>query len=113
MASCTYLWKNIPDPTTAEARASFKAVSFAKELGFRDVCVEGDALTVIRKLKSAEKDRSTVARFVPRGANAAAHGLAMEGRKYTWPMYWIEEVSRVVEWLVDKDQSGSRANDRL
>ncbi|MBA0590363.1 hypothetical protein Gorai_019074, partial [Gossypium raimondii] len=76
----------------AEARACFK-----KELGFRDVCVEGDALT---------------ARFVPRGANAAAHGLAMEGRKYTWPMYWIEEVSRAVEWLVDKDQSGSRANDR-
>ncbi|PPD88713.1 hypothetical protein GOBAR_DD14357 [Gossypium barbadense] len=84
MASCTYQWKNIPDPTTAEARACFK-----KELGFRDVCVEGDALT---------------ARFVPRGANAAAHGLAMEGRKYTWPMYWIEEVSRAVEWLVDKDQ---------
>lgn len=55
MASCTYQWKNIPDPTTAEARACFK-----KELGFRDVCVEGDALTVIRKLKSAEKDRSTV-----------------------------------------------------
>ncbi|PPS13890.1 hypothetical protein GOBAR_AA06689 [Gossypium barbadense] len=113
MASCTYLWKNIPDPTTAEARACFKAVSFAKEMGFRDVYVEGDALTIIRKLKSAEKDRSAVARFVPRGANTAAHGLAMEGRKYTWPMYWVEEVSRTVEWLVDKDQSGSRGNDRL
>ncbi|KAK8349822.1 hypothetical protein V6Z11_A06G170700 [Gossypium hirsutum] len=37
MASCTYLWENIPDPTTAEARACFKAISFTEELDFGDI----------------------------------------------------------------------------
>ncbi|KAK5825506.1 hypothetical protein PVK06_020347 [Gossypium arboreum] len=49
MALCTYLWENILDPTMAEVRACLNMVSFVEELGFRDVCVEGDALIVIRK----------------------------------------------------------------
>ncbi|MBA0584192.1 hypothetical protein Gorai_015017, partial [Gossypium raimondii] len=39
------------------------------------------------------------------------HGLVLEGRKYNCPMYWVEEVRREVEWLVDKDRRGVRGSD--
>ncbi|PPD89945.1 hypothetical protein GOBAR_DD13118 [Gossypium barbadense] len=99
-----YPWENILDPTMAEARPCLKMVSFVKELGFRDVCVEGDALTVIRSLQF---------RFVPREANVTTHGLAMEGRQYGYPMYWVEEVPKEVERLVDKDRRGVGVIDHL
>ncbi|MBA0844862.1 hypothetical protein Goarm_022736 [Gossypium armourianum] len=85
----------------AEARACLKAVSFAKELGFRDVCVEGDTFTIIKKLESVNEDRSIIGTivqeirqkihrfrrfqvgFVTRGANATVHGLAMERINFT------------------------------
>ncbi|MBA0548730.1 hypothetical protein Golob_019812 [Gossypium lobatum] len=44
----------------AEARACLKAVTMAKEMGFQDICVERDALTVIRKLITAVEDRSYI-----------------------------------------------------
>ncbi|MBA0827920.1 hypothetical protein Goarm_012659, partial [Gossypium armourianum] len=65
----------------------------AEEMGFQDICVEGDALTVIRKLNSAEEDRSS-------------HGMALEGRIYENPQYWMEEVSRTVEGLVNRVRNG-------
>ncbi|MBA0822290.1 hypothetical protein Goarm_019099 [Gossypium armourianum] len=68
----------------------------AEEMGFQDICVEGNALTVIRRLNSAEEDRSCISsviqeingrapkfrrmwfRFMPREANKAAHGMTLE-----------------------------------
>lgn len=44
MASCIYPWKNILNSTMAEARACLQAVIFTEELGFREACVEGDAM---------------------------------------------------------------------
>ncbi|XP_040948463.1 uncharacterized protein [Gossypium hirsutum] len=118
MVSCTYSWENVVDSTMAEARACLKAVSFAEELVFQDVCVEGDALTIIRKLQSGEEDRSSFStiisaikgrntrfrtlefRFVPREVNEATHVMAVEGRKHDQAMNWIEEVPREVERIV-------------
>lgn len=57
MASCTYPWENITDPTTAKAKACLQAITMAKEMGFREICVEGDALTVIRKLTQEKQIR--------------------------------------------------------
>ncbi|XP_040948464.1 uncharacterized protein [Gossypium hirsutum] len=110
--------ENVVDSTMAEARACLKAVSFAEELVFQDVCVEGDALTIIRKLQSGEEDRSSFStiisaikgrntrfrtlefRFVPREVNEATHVMAVEGRKHDQAMNWIEEVPREVERIV-------------
>ncbi|MBA0839171.1 hypothetical protein Goarm_004931 [Gossypium armourianum] len=36
----------------------------AEEMGFQDICVEGDALTVIRKLNFAEEDRSCISNLI-------------------------------------------------
>lgn len=49
MASGTYPGDNIADLTTTEARACLMAVAMAKEKGFHEIQVKGDALTVIRK----------------------------------------------------------------
>ncbi|KAK5835287.1 hypothetical protein PVK06_010975 [Gossypium arboreum] len=107
----------------AEARACFQTVTMEEEMGFQDICVEGDALTVIRKLISVVEDRSCIRnliqeikgriskfrslqfKYVPREANKAVHGLALEGQKYEGPRYWMEEVPRTVEGLVNHDRS--------
>ncbi|MBA0602780.1 hypothetical protein Gorai_002949, partial [Gossypium raimondii] len=39
-------------------------VTVAEEMGFQDVCVEGDVLTVIRKLNFAEEDRSSISSLI-------------------------------------------------
>ncbi|KAG8491235.1 hypothetical protein CXB51_014390 [Gossypium anomalum] len=44
--SCVYSIENVQDPTMVEAHACLQAVIFVKEMGFGDICVEGDALTV-------------------------------------------------------------------
>ncbi|MBA0673600.1 hypothetical protein Goklo_007290 [Gossypium klotzschianum] len=123
MASCTYPWENISYPTMAEARACLQAIIMVEEMSFQDICVEGDMLTVIRKLIAAVEDRSCIRsliqeingrtpklrslqfKYVPRKANKMAHGLALEGRKYEGPRYWMEKVPRTVERLVNSDRN--------
>ncbi|MBA0870777.1 hypothetical protein Goshw_017062 [Gossypium schwendimanii] len=43
-------------------------------------------------------------RFVPRKANAAAHGLAQEGKRFETVRYWIEEAPVRVEKLVTEGE---------
>ncbi|KAH1057935.1 hypothetical protein J1N35_036000 [Gossypium stocksii] len=124
MAAYTFPWVNVLDSTTAEARACLQAITMAEEMGFRDICVEGDALTVIRKLNTAEEYRLFVSRliqeiegrrsafrsvrfkYVPRGANKAAHEMAKEGGNYDFPRYWIEEAPATVERAVIQERGG-------
>ncbi|KAL4325014.1 hypothetical protein GQ457_11G023740 [Hibiscus cannabinus] len=95
--------------STSEAIACKQAVQFAKELGFSNVVIEGDSLTVLKKIISCALDRSILApivfdikelsldfhsiifSFVRRDANNAAHVLARECRSIQTPCYWIEE----------------------
>ncbi|MBA0549559.1 hypothetical protein Golob_020582 [Gossypium lobatum] len=97
MAACTYPWENISNPVMEEARACLQAVTLAKDMRFQDVCIEGDALTIIRKLRSADEDRSCISslikeikgrgcrfrrlsfKHIPRKANKAAHAMAKDG----------------------------------
>ncbi|MBA0608962.1 hypothetical protein Godav_021107 [Gossypium davidsonii] len=60
MATYTYPYENTADSTVAEARACLTAIIFMEELGFWKVVVEGDALTVVKKLKAFEKYKSIV-----------------------------------------------------
>lgn len=86
--------------------------------------MEGDALTVIKKLRSVENDRSVIGniikeikdripkfrslsfRHVSRMANETAHGLETRGRRYDSSVYWIEEVPAEVEHLIIRDRRG-------
>lgn len=50
MGTCTYPLVDIADAFVAEARACERAFYFALDMGFRKVVLEGDSLTVIKKL---------------------------------------------------------------
>ncbi|KAA3482606.1 reverse transcriptase [Gossypium australe] len=107
MAACTFPWENISDPVMAEARACLQAIIMAKEMGFQEFCVEGDALTTIRKLNSTEEDkfgnsslikeikgkipnfRRLSFKYIPREANKATHRMAIEGGRHKNPQHWI------------------------
>ena len=45
--------KDMIDPTTVEALAAVKALTFAKDMGFQKIILEGDALAVINKINYA------------------------------------------------------------
>ncbi|MBA0876627.1 hypothetical protein Goshw_014335 [Gossypium schwendimanii] len=60
MGACTYPLGRTGDLTTAEANVYLQAAIFGEEMGFRDLVVEGDALIVIKKLKSDSVDRSHI-----------------------------------------------------
>ncbi|MBA0878972.1 hypothetical protein Goshw_029258, partial [Gossypium schwendimanii] len=57
MGAFTYPLGRTGDSTIAEAKACLQAVIFGEEMGFRDLVIEGDALIVIKKLKSDSTDR--------------------------------------------------------
>ncbi|KAL1148897.1 hypothetical protein V6Z11_A10G156400 [Gossypium hirsutum] len=65
----------------AEVHACQEAVQFVEEIGFRRITVEG-----------------------VREANAAARGLAQEGKRFETVRYWIEEAPERVEDLVTEDR---------
>lgn len=50
MGACFYPFCEVADVFVAEARACEKAVLFTLEMGFSRVVIEGDSLTIIKKL---------------------------------------------------------------
>ncbi|MBA0839262.1 hypothetical protein Goarm_005011, partial [Gossypium armourianum] len=93
MAAGTYPYENVADSVVAEARVCLSAMILLEELGFREVVVEGDSLTVIRKIRAIED------------GNRAAHTLAEEGRKLGEIRIWIEEVAGVVKAEAERDRT--------
>lgn len=105
MGACTYPIDHILDPTMVKVRACLQALQFAEDLGFRRILVEGDALTVIRKMKSTNEDKSVIGMviraskdkvetfeeiefcYIPREVNAVAYGLAQEGKQFESAKY--------------------------
>ncbi|KAK8508865.1 hypothetical protein V6N12_034967 [Hibiscus sabdariffa] len=122
VAACTCPHSGIGDAFIAEAVACDKAVSFALELGFRSVQIEGDSLSLIKKLSSAMADKSVISpilldikalskafdiitfSFVSREGNKVAHELARARLQYSEPRYWIEEAPTTVERLAQRDR---------
>ncbi|KAH1032516.1 hypothetical protein J1N35_044690 [Gossypium stocksii] len=60
MGAYTYPHINIADAFVAEARAYEQAIQFAQDIGFRRVQIEGDSLTIIKKLHANTNDRSVL-----------------------------------------------------
>ncbi|MBA0878796.1 hypothetical protein Goshw_022034 [Gossypium schwendimanii] len=99
MGACTYPYERVVDAFVIEARAYERALLFAIDIGFRSILLEGDSLSIIKKLKLDREDRSVLRpisqsiqllkshfvevsyHFVPKEANRAAHNLALEGRR--------------------------------
>ncbi|MBA0859145.1 hypothetical protein Goshw_003715 [Gossypium schwendimanii] len=109
----------------AEARACLQAVTLAEEMGFQDVCIEGDVLTIIHELRAADEDRSCISslikeikergyrfrrlsfKHIPKEANKAAHAMAKHRGHYKHPQFWIEEAPYAVEILVNQERKNN------
>lgn len=99
IGSCVYPHNNVKDLTINEALTCLETVQFVTDLGFKKAYIERDALTVIKKLKTEEADRSKTCKivdeirnqrkrfsnlsfhFVRRSVNKVAHHLAIWGRR--------------------------------
>ncbi|KAG8475873.1 hypothetical protein CXB51_032687 [Gossypium anomalum] len=108
MGACTYSYVKVANAFVAEARACERALLFVIDMGFMRVLLEGDSLTIIKKLSTVNEDRSifrpisqniqmlkgyleeVTYHFVPRNANRAAHALVLEGRTRLSPCFWVE-----------------------
>lgn len=122
MGTCAYPFWGVLDLMVAEARACLQALIFTANLGLTDICVEGDALVVINKLRNETVDRSVVGdiikeskrilggfrshtiKFVPRTANGVTHEMAKWGKGCEFPSYWVEEAPPEVEAIVVRKQ---------
>ncbi|MBA0573546.1 hypothetical protein Golob_000816, partial [Gossypium lobatum] len=69
MGACEHQWQNVQDSTTIEAWACLQVVTFAEELGFQDICVEGDTLKVVKKLNDEHNDRILEGLLIERRAS--------------------------------------------
>ncbi|MBA0865046.1 hypothetical protein Goshw_008434 [Gossypium schwendimanii] len=90
MGACTYPHIGIADAFIAEARACERAVIFAVEMGFR----------AANNNKKKPTQKQGIDR---RDANTAAHVLAGEVRRFSEPMYWVEEAPAAVDRIVAAD----------
>ncbi|MBA0598010.1 hypothetical protein Gorai_007790, partial [Gossypium raimondii] len=56
--------ENIPSPFAAEALACLQPLKVGRDLGLREVMVEGDSLSVIKKARSENLDRSAIGPYI-------------------------------------------------
>ncbi|KAK5825614.1 hypothetical protein PVK06_020470 [Gossypium arboreum] len=66
LGAYTYPLDDVIDAFIAEARACERAMVFATEIGFKSVLLEGDSLTIIKKLNSDGEDRSVLGPIINR-----------------------------------------------
>ncbi|KAK8684137.1 hypothetical protein V6N13_040169 [Hibiscus sabdariffa] len=123
LAACSLPHKYVRDAFMAEALACHQAVTFACELGFTRVVLEGDSRTVIQKCQSFLIDASLISPviadiklicrnfmaldfgFVRREENVAAHTPVQEGKGFSCPMYWIEEAPPRTLLVAEEDRA--------
>ncbi|KAK8998041.1 hypothetical protein V6N11_012573 [Hibiscus sabdariffa] len=122
MAASTFPQLFTRDPEMTEAKACEQAVLLARDLGFRKVIIEGDALNVINKLNNHVEDRPDIGAIVKniqdvrkqfqnisfvhvsRRCNRVAHTLVKDYGTSTTQMVWIEEVPIYVEEAAEDDR---------
>ncbi|KAK5812692.1 hypothetical protein PVK06_028130 [Gossypium arboreum] len=107
-----YLVENARDPTTVEARACLQAVTFGEEMGFSNVVVEGNALTVIKKLNSDEqkwKNELIVNTFLEEAAGSILRIPLTRGPHDDF-MVWSGEPSREFSKVKNLEDVGKWKN---
>ncbi|MBA0680076.1 hypothetical protein Goari_011801 [Gossypium aridum] len=98
IGSRTVMNKNIPNPFAAEALACLQAIEMGIDMNLREmVVVEGDALTIVKKMHSMSDDRS---------ANGLAHSIAKEGLKRVETTYLMERLQESVGASMEEDRRG-------
>ncbi|KAL4325354.1 hypothetical protein GQ457_11G001080 [Hibiscus cannabinus] len=122
LGSCRRASTWVVTPFAAEATAALHALLFAIDLGFTSVILEGDSLSITRKLQSKECDISEISALIwdvqqlskslhacsflhtPRSGNKVAHLLAKSDSLGPDDRFWVEEVPSVVRQAVAEDR---------
>ena len=109
------------DPLLAEALSCREALSWIKDLGLRDVCVESDALLLITALRGTSDDFSYFGlivqdckrlasdllncsfRFVRRSANQATHVLARAADSMSGQECWEDVPPSFISNVLEVD----------
>lgn len=64
MAALSYRDQCVTEPIHIEALAALRAVIFATDMGFRDICLEGDSQDIIKAINSNSIDFSPVGHLI-------------------------------------------------
>ena len=118
LASCAEKLNQPFKAEDMEALAALKALSFAHELGFQNIVLEGDALNLIQALKAQEQNllpwgllvedvkeygkkfKRVLYSHVKRNGNSIAHNLAKYALRISDFQVWMEYVpSHIVQFL--------------
>ena len=109
MAAMSARGPQVVNSAVEEIIACRRALEFASEVGFTDLVVEGDNLSVMKSLAALETDHSWLGHIIQdikwltqsfrkvsfsymrRAANSMAHGLARYAKNVHEDMYWMEE----------------------
>ncbi|GMJ02408.1 hypothetical protein like AT4G29090 [Hibiscus trionum] len=120
-AQCLLL-NHVSSNFAAEAWAAKKGIELAIDLRLRNLVIEGDSLTVIKKLRSKGPDSSNISvimadakqllgcldsyqiSFIRRGGNRVAHELARERLSIAVDTTWVEEALDRIEALAAEDR---------
>ncbi|KAA3481304.1 glycine, alanine and asparagine-rich protein-like [Gossypium australe] len=104
----------------SEAVGCIVAMKLCLDLGLRRLEVEGDSLTMIKKAKSNEDDRSEISAYIEdmkkmtkdfKVYNGVAHQSVSEGLKLKLTFFESNDVLDFVEELVEQDRCWSAAPD--
>lgn len=121
MGSCTLPFVGLQDVFVVEAWACESTLILAMEMGFHNIQVEGDSLSIIKRVTLRKEDKSVLRQivqsiiqlgkrfeeltfhFAPRSANQAALDLAMDGRRHRLRRFFVEEAPDLVEKVAKLD----------
>ncbi|MBA0704259.1 hypothetical protein Golax_016529 [Gossypium laxum] len=88
MGSGVVLYSHVADAFAAEVLACLHAITFARDMGFRKVVVEGDSRTIIIKVQKGVLDRSAIG----------------DGFKIGNSQCWVEEVPPDTVTVIENDR---------
>ncbi|MBA0749028.1 hypothetical protein Gogos_002994, partial [Gossypium gossypioides] len=120
MGSESILNSNVVDAFSVEALACLQVLTFAKDMGFSHVVIDGDFRMTIMKARRGITDRSVIGIFTEdirvmalhfiyvlfqhadRHSNTVAHTIAKNGFKLGNSHFWVEDVpheAAELRWL--------------
>ena len=121
LASCSEKLHQAYKPDEVEALVALKAVTLARDLGFRKAILEGDFLSLMKALKSKNDSLSPtgllvddvkwvassferlVYSHVKRNSNRVAHSLAKNALRILDLQVWMEDVPSHITSILDLD----------
>ncbi|XP_040932095.1 uncharacterized protein [Gossypium hirsutum] len=115
LLSCTEIHHRVLSAFAAEALTCRKVIQIALNMQEKEIIIEGDSLSVIKKCKATGEDKSQIGVYIhdihqlqsrsskirfeytPRSANSLVHILATESLRRKEEMYLVESVPTYAE----------------